>query len=53
MALRVIIECEPRHSLDSWVAWLWLEREVLKEVEDVSFSLLLWLILIWNGTRGL
>jgi hypothetical protein len=36
MALRVIIECEPRHSLEEWVAWLELEREVLKEVEDVS-----------------
>ncbi|MGJ8725012.1 MAG: metalloprotease [Roseibacillus sp.] len=36
VALRVIIECEPRHSLDSWVAWLELERDVLKEVEDVS-----------------
>lgn len=36
VALRIVIECEPRHSLDSWVAWLELEREVLKEVEDVS-----------------
>ena len=35
-ALRIIIECEPRHSLDSWVSWMELEREVLKEVEDVS-----------------
>lgn len=35
-ALRIIIQCEPRHSLDSWISWLELEREVLKEVEDVS-----------------
>lgn len=36
VALRIIIECEPRSSLDSWVSWLELEREILKEVEDVS-----------------
>lgn len=35
-ALRIIIECEPRHSLEAWSSWLALEREVLKEVEDVS-----------------
>ncbi len=36
VALRVIIECEPRHSLEAWVAWFELEREVIEEVEDVS-----------------
>ena len=35
-ALRILIECEPRDSLDSWVSWLNLERDVIEEVEDVS-----------------
>lgn len=35
-ALLIIIECEPRHSLEAWVAWMELEREILKDVEDVS-----------------
>ena len=35
-ALQVITECEPRHSLEAWVSWLELEREILKEVENVS-----------------
>lgn len=36
VALRVVIECEPRNSLAEWVSWIELEREVLKDVEDVS-----------------
>lgn len=36
IALRIIIECEPRHSLEQWVSWFELEREILKEIEDVS-----------------
>ena len=35
-ALRIIIECEPRHSLGAWDSWFELEREILKEVEGVS-----------------
>lgn len=36
LAIRILVECEPRHSLDSWLAWSELERDVLKELEDVS-----------------
>ena len=35
-AIRITVECEPRHSLDSWVLWREMEREITKEVEDVS-----------------
>lgn len=36
VAIRILVECEPRHSLDAWVAWSELERDVLKELEDIS-----------------
>lgn len=36
IAIRIIIECEPRQSLEDWVAWLELEREILKELESTS-----------------
>jgi hypothetical protein len=36
VAIRILVNCEPRHSLESWVAWSELEREVLRELEDIS-----------------
>lgn len=36
LAIRILVECEPRHSLDSWLAWSELERDILKELEDVT-----------------